>query len=132
LSGLTFGKVVRRSLLYLGLAFAGLIIAALLVVLTVYTGVDPQSTSHGIFLAIWTGFLLWWVIKSYRSLWKRVSFWVIISALLSVHLVAWLIVLRSYPHWPPLWFVPSVVIEGLLFGMFLDTIFKIKTQNDSD
>ena len=121
---------MKHLFLYVGIALAALAAFVIIFMVTVAlnNGKPPHISTAGFFLAGWTGFLLWWAIKSYRSLWRRVGFWLAIIALLCVHLPAWLIVLQRYPQWRPMWFIPFVLIEGLVFSAFVDSVFKIKGE----
>ena len=105
------GKVARRSLLYFGLALAGLAIIGLLLAISIHTGM--ALTVGWIGLTGYTSLLLWVAIGKSREHWHRPMFWLTIVSLLGVHLLVFIAVLRSYPQWRMIWFLPIVVVEAV-------------------
>jgi hypothetical protein len=120
LSKRTIGENMRRAFLYLGLASASLIGIGLLVAFSVRTGI--ALTGGWIGLAGYTGLLFWVVIRRSRERWHRPAFWFVVVSLLAVHLLAFAAVLRSYPAWPMIWFLPIVIVEAALFSVVLDML----------
>jgi hypothetical protein len=108
---------------------AGLAVAALLTAIGIRANVDPSSARPWLFFVSWTVFLFWWVVRSHRPLWKRLGFWLAIVVLLGAHLPTWLLILGKYPQWRPVWFIPFVVGEIVLFGTILDMVFNVKPEN---
>ena len=45
------------------------------------------------------------------------------GGLLVVHSLAFVGVLRAYPQWPMIWFMPVVIVEGEVFGVILYMLF---------
>jgi|SRR5215469_3542237 len=45
------------------------------------------------------------------------------TSLLVVHSLAFVAILRTYPHWRVIWFMPVVIVEGGLFGAILYLLF---------
>jgi len=43
--------------------------------------------------------------------------------LLIIHLLAFVAILRAYPQWREIWFMPVMVAEGGLFGATLYLLF---------
>jgi O-antigen/teichoic acid export membrane protein len=123
----TFGWVVRRILLYIGLALAALTIFALFFALTVYLGVTDKVNSW--FKSGWIGFaaytaLLFWVtVRQSRRRWHHWSFWFAIACLLTIHCLAFVAILRIYPDWRVIWFWPITVVEAGIFGATLAWLF---------
>lgn|GEM_PF-3465685 len=115
------GKIARRSLLYIGLALASLAGIGLLVAISIHTGV--ALTGGWIGLIGYTSLLFWVAISKSREHWHRPMFWLTMMGLLAVHLLAFLAVLRSYPQWRMVWFMPIVVIEAGLFWTILNALF---------
>lgn len=125
--GRTFGWVVRRLLLYIGLAFAALAVFALFFALTVYLGVTDKV--RGWFNGPWIGFVLytvllfWIIVRQSQRRWNHWSFWLVIACLLTIHSLAFVAILRIYPQWRVIWFWPTTVAEGGMFGAMLAWLF---------
>jgi FtsH-binding integral membrane protein len=122
---LTLGKIVRRVLLYIGLAFAALAAFALLFAILVYTGhthIERESWSW-VALAVFTAGLFWVTINQSKAYWRRFGFWLAIAGLLVVHSLVFVAILRAYPQWREIWFVPVVIVEAGLFGAILYLLF---------
>jgi hypothetical protein len=69
----TVGWVFRRLLLYIGLAFAGLAIIALLVFIGAATG-KSDSIQAWLLPTLWTGFLGLVALKVFSADWRRPVF----------------------------------------------------------
>jgi len=119
LSEMTFGKIVQRLFMYVGIALAVLVVFAVVIVLSR----GARIPSEWLALAVYTAGLFWVAIKQSREYWHRPSFWLAISGLLVVHLLAFVAILRAYPKWHAIWFIPVVVVEGGLFGAILYILF---------
>lgn len=118
-SELTWGKIVQRFLLYVGIALVVLVVTAVAIVLSKGTKVS----GGWIALAVYTAGLFWVTIKQSKTYWGRPSFWAAIAGLLVVHLLAFVAVLRAYPEWRGIWFWPVVIVEGGLFGAIFYVLF---------
>ena len=114
-------RVIRRGLLYIGLAFAGLAVCALLVAFSIRTGID--LTGGWLALIVFTAGLFWVTIRQSRQYWRHPGFWFVIAGLLALHLLAFAAILRVYPKWRGIWFVPITIFEGGLFGGILFLLF---------
>jgi hypothetical protein len=79
--------------------------------------------SEWLALAVFTSCLFWVTVRQSRAYWRRLGFWLATAALLIVHLLAFVAVLRAYPQWREIWFVPTVIVEGGLFGAILYLLF---------
>jgi hypothetical protein len=123
----TFGWIVRRILFYFGLAFAALAVFALFFALTVYLGVTDKV--RGWFNGPWIGFVLytvllfWIIVRQSQRRWSHWSFWLVIACLLTIHSLAFVAILRIYPQWRVIWFWPTTVAEGGMFGATLAWLF---------
>ena len=115
------GRIARRSLLYIGIALAALVVIGLLVAISVQTG--TAFTVGWIGLVVYTLGLFWVTIRQSREYWRRPGFWMAIAGLLAVHLLAFVVILRAYPRWRMIWFMPVVIGEGGLFGAILYLLF---------
>ncbi len=122
---MSVGKIVRRALLYIGLAFASLAAFALLFAVLVHTGhthIERGSWSW-VALAVFTAGLFWVTVKQSKAYWRRLGFWLAIAGLLVVHLLVFVAILRAYPQWREIWFWPVVIVEAGLFGAILYLLF---------
>ncbi len=64
----------------------------------------------------YTGLLFWVTMRQSRELWRRIDYWFTMVGLLVVHSLAFTAVLRAYPEWRMIWFMPVVIVEAGLFG----------------
>jgi len=48
--------------------------------------------------------------------------WLAVAGLLAVHLLAFVAILRSYPQWRMIWFMPVVVLEAGLFSVIVNML----------
>ena len=99
---------------------AGLVLASLLLW---YAPVRPLPWVPSIrwwSLAGTTAVVFWVAVKQYRRHWHRPSFWLKVSGLLALHLLAYVVILIKVPEWRLLWFVPPSVIEGGVLVLLLD------------
>ncbi len=119
LSELTLGKIVQRFFLYIGIALAVLVVFAAAIVLSK----GAKFSGEWIALAIFTSGLFWVTIRQSREYWRRPGFWLAIASLLVVHLLAFVVILRTYPQWRGIWFWPVVIVEGGMFGAILYLLF---------
>ena len=67
--------------------------------------------------AAFTWITFYYPVKQHRRHWRRPIFWSGVAGLLAVHLVVFVIVLRNYPEWRLVWFIPVAIAEG--GGIFL-------------
>ena len=126
---MTVGKIIRRLLLYIGLALGCLAVLALVVFVSVHTGMAIPS--RWVMLTVFTGVLLFSMFKYYRGYWSRPAFWLSCAAVLAVHLAIFIPVLRAYPEFRPFWFVPIVVIEAALAGAICGPLLRRPTRRES-
>ena len=119
LSELTFGKIVQRFFVYVGIALAVLVLFGVAIVLSK----GAKISGDWIALAVYTVGLFWVTIRQSRRYWRRPGFWLAIAGLLVVHLLAFVAILRAYPQFRGIWFWPIVIVEGGLFGAILYLLF---------
>jgi len=115
--------VLRRLLLYFGLAIAALTVFALFFALSIHFGIADKITGSWIGFVGYTGLLFWITVKLSRRRWSHWTFWVVIAALLTIHSLAFVVILRAYPEWRVIWFWPITVFEGGIFGGALAWFF---------
>jgi len=125
-----FGWVVRRLLLYIGLALAALAAFALFFALSIRLGILDKV--NGWFKGGWVGFLVytaglfWITVRQSRRRWSHWSFWLAAAGLLTIHCLAFVAILRAYPDWRVIWFWPITVCEAGAFGGILAWLFPEK------
>jgi hypothetical protein len=117
---MTVGKVIRRILLYLGLAFASLVVFSLVFALSIRTHIVVPF--RWVMLATFTGVLVAATVQGSRKYWRMVAFWFILAALLCLHLLAFILILRNFPEFRIFWYVPVVILEAGIFGAIYDLL----------
>lgn len=103
-----------RILLYFGLAIASLAILGFVFAITVRTGITISATWG--WLVLFTGVLIFTMLKIYRPYWRRSGFWIALAGALAAHSVIFILLLRAYPEFKPAWYVPIIVAEAVIFG----------------
>jgi hypothetical protein len=116
---MTLGKIVQRFFLYVGIALVVLAVFAAVIILSK----GAKLPSEWLALGVFTSCLFWITIRQSRAYWGRPGFWLATSGLLVVHLLLFIAVLRGYPQWRGIWFVPVIIAEGGLFGAILYLLF---------
>ncbi len=48
---------------------------------------------------------------------RRAKFWVALLAFVVIHVTAFVVILRGYPEWRPIWFILIAPIEWPLIGI---------------
>jgi len=119
-------KLGSRLLLYFGVALGVLFVCALFIAIAVYAGHTRELPVGWFGLAGFTPLVFWVVIKSRRKCWNLPMFWLAVTALLLLHVLAFVAVLFRYPRWPLLWFIPVSFVEAGLFVMILGKLFNDK------
>lgn len=119
-------RAASRGLLYLALALAFLAAFAFLFWLSVYTGFNIPRL-WGAF-AMWTAVLCCIVAKMLRAHWAKSRLWMGIAFLLGIHLIIFIPLLRNCPQWRPVWFVPVVVFEAVLWDALLGVVLARGTK----
>ena len=121
MSDLTLRTSIQRFLLYVGIALAVLAVFAAFIV---FTRGGVGHVSGGWFgLVGYTGLLFWVTIRQTREHWQRLDYWFAMGSLLVVHFLAFVVILRAYPQWRMIWFMPVVIVEGGSFGAILSLLF---------
>ena len=108
----TVGQIVRRSFLYLGLAIVPLAIFSLFFFLSIATHIIVPF--RWVMLAVFTGLLLFTIIKTDREYWNRPFFWLTCGCVLAFHLALFIPLLRNYPEFRVVWWVWG--FRGMVIG----------------
>ena len=104
-------KRARDYVIYL---CAGLVFVLAIMWYALHGGPDlPRSANKWIGLIIETPVLFGYAIFDHRRFHKRSSFWLVILALIVVHISIFLVVLSHLEVWSPLWFVVLFPIENV-------------------
>jgi hypothetical protein len=119
---MTFGKIIRRLFLYVGLAVASLVIFSLIFALSIRSHISVSFP--WVMLAIFTAVLALTIVKTSREYWARVSFWLTCAVAVAAHLAIFIPLVRVYPEFKPFWFVPIVIVEAGIFGMICDMLLN--------
>jgi hypothetical protein len=67
-------------------------------------------------LAVFTVALAFAIMKPSRKYWTQVYFWLICAGALAIHLTVFIYLIRLYPAFKPVWFVPIIIVEAGIFG----------------
>jgi len=125
-----FWWVVRRLLLYIGLALISLTVFALFFTVTIRLGITKEVQywfdAGWIGFLVYTGLLFWITVRESRRRWSHWSFWLAIGAVLAIHCFAFVAILRVFPDWRVIWFWPVTVVEAGAFGGVLAWHFPEK------
>jgi hypothetical protein len=115
---------ILRMMLYVGVGLAVAIMVSVAAWYNVSSGRNVHIPARWAGLAFWTPATFWIAVKPSRKYWRSWTFWLAVTGLLVVHLFAFTIILRSYPHWRPIWFVFTAAAEGVLFSRILGAVFS--------
>ena len=94
----------------IGIAIVCLLVIGVVVIVSAKTGIVIPYRWFGLFF--WTCFLLWFVFRQHKRDLRIGRFWLALSAFLIVHVTIFVVVLRTYPAWRPVWFVFVIMIEA--------------------
>lgn len=107
--------VGKRLLQAVALVIAGVLFAALVITFHDYSKSHWTPAAIWVKLALFTPITFWGVIDQFRTSWQQRSFWLVISALLVLHLVAYSWFLLQVPDWSSGSFV--VMALGEIVGL---------------
>lgn len=80
-------------------------------------------------LAFITPLAFWYPAQMFKVFWKRVTFWLVFSTLVALHVLAFARILQRYPDWRLVWFIPTTIIEGMLVILILHAVFPEKRRH---
>jgi cation transport ATPase len=115
-------SLMRRLLIDLGIGVGIIAVAGLVALVSIRTGKAISGAWIG--LVGYTPVIFWFAIRPLKNYWNRATFWLSVVALLAAHSLAFLLILRSYPEWRMIWFVPVAIVEAGLFSSILASLFK--------
>jgi hypothetical protein len=58
----------------------------------------------------------------------QVTFWLAAAGLFIVHFLVFVAILRCYPQWRMIWFMPIVIVEAGLFSVILNLLLGPSTK----
>jgi hypothetical protein len=125
-------QLVRRGLFLLGIALCCLLVFALFFALSIRTGIAVPF--RWVMLGLFTGILVYSLVKTQRQYWRRIGFWLVCLAAIVTHLAIFVPLLSMYPNFRPIWLIPAVVAEAAFFGSVSDLLLrdpKASGKNDS-
>jgi len=106
-----FVSFILEAAKLVGIAIICLLVIAAVVIVSAKTGIKVPERWIG--LTFWTCFLLWFVFFRQHKRDLRIGrFWLALSAFLIVHVTIFVVVLRAYPAWRPVWFLFVIMIEA--------------------
>jgi hypothetical protein len=105
-----FVSFILEAAKLVGIAIICLLVIGAVVIVSAKTGIVIPSRWFGLFF--WTCFLLWFVFRQHKRDLGIGRFWLALSAFLIVHVTIFVVVLRAYPAWPPVWFAFAIMIEA--------------------
>ncbi len=114
------GQIVRRTFVYVGLAVASLAILSLVFALSICTHISVPF--QWVMLAVFAGVLFFAIVKTDREYWNRPAFWFLCTAALTVHFGIFVPVLRGYPDFKAIWWVPIVIVEASIFSVIFEML----------
>jgi len=115
--------LIGEGLKLFGIAVACLVIIGLAVVVSARTGIVIPARWFG--LIVWTGFLVWVILRQYKSQLRQTRFWIAFLVLLVIHVVVFARILQQYPDWRMAWFPLVAILEAPCMAVVLEgTIHK--------
>jgi len=116
----TIATRLVRLALYLAI---GLVIAALIGLAAIYTpeSVVRKLSGGWVWLILFTPLIFGYVARQYRHLWRRPSFWLTLSGLLALHLLAFTLLFQKF-HVRPFWLMLVAAAEIGLISTALDAV----------
>jgi FtsH-binding integral membrane protein len=96
--------------------------------LSVKTGITVPKRWFG--LCIWTGLLVFFVLRRYKKHLKQTKFWLIFLGFLLIHLLAFILILRWYPNWGLGWFVPIFIVEAPFVVLAFEFLLQKNLHED--
>jgi hypothetical protein len=123
-----FLNLVLEGLKLFGIALAALLVIAIAVFVSVKTGIIIPRRWFG--FCVWTGLLIWSVCRLCKRHRRRTKFWLAFAGLLAVHVMAFVVVLRTFPDWGLGWFMPIFLVEAPLMVVLLETVATEKSSRN--
>lgn len=74
-------------------------------------------------LAFYTAIAFGCAAAEFKKQWKKVSFWLLLVALLALHYQVFKLAFHILEPWPLLWFIPITYAETMLLIAVLDRTF---------
>jgi hypothetical protein len=116
-------ELVLEGLKLFAIALGCIVVLSLAFIVWVKTGlIKVYIPARWFGLFYWTCFLVWFVCRQLRRDLGRGMFWVVLLALLTAHVGAFIVVLRSFPDWPAAWFMFAFIIEAPLMVMTIESV----------
>jgi hypothetical protein len=121
----TARTVLKWVLIVLALCVAGVLTAAMGMVLHDYGKAHWLPDKHWVALGLFTALLFGVTVRAFRASWRLPLFWIALAALLVAHTVGYSVVIVRTPEWRDIWFVPLVITaQGLAIEVLSRLGFK--------
>lgn len=119
---MTFGKILRRFFLDVGIAIAVLVLVFLAVLLLPARILD--FSGQWLALVVCTGLLLWVTIRESGLYLRRPAFWFVTACLLAVHFLIFVAIFYAFPPLRFKWYMTITCVEVGAFGAILSLLFN--------
>jgi hypothetical protein len=113
------GWFFKRLLQLIALIGAGLAVAIAVGELADYSRSHTVPSSASVSIAVFTAVTFVAVTVQFRHCWRRATFLMATTALLVLHVVAFVSLLGAVPDWRLVWFVPVNIVETQLLCLVL-------------
>jgi len=100
---------------------------AVAVIVSTKTGITVPKRWFG--LCVWTGLLTWFVQRLCKHHRRKTKFWLAFGGLLVVHVLAFVVLLRSITEWGLGWFMPVFLVEAPIMVVLLETVVAKKSAS---
>lgn len=116
------GLLIRRALLYVGLAITALAVFTLIFFLTVHTHTSVDF--RWVAFAMFTGLLVGVIIKLSPGYRARPAFWLLLFGFMSIHSALFVLIIDRAVDFRPIWYVPVVIAEAYIFGLLSSALLR--------
>ena len=113
-----------EALKLFGIAIAALLLLTVAVFVSAKTGIVVPKRWFG--LCVWTGVLIWVVYRICKHHRRKTKFWLVFGGLFMVHVLAFIVVLRSVTDWRLGWFMPIFLVEAPAVVMVIEAVLSEK------
>jgi hypothetical protein len=122
---MSFGRILKRALLYVALAFACLAGIALLLWVGIATGTSGaiEVWSAPIY---WTGFLCFITLSIFKEDWHRRTFWLVLAGLISAQVLILGQTVPRLPHLRGAAYMLAVLVEVIVWAILIEGVLALR------
>jgi hypothetical protein len=110
-------KLVSKFLLYVGIAL--LVVTAILAGAAISTEARVTFPVRWVAFAVWTGFLVFGMLKLNLPYLRKRSYWTAAFVFLGLHCLLFAYLLERFSNWRAIWFLPAIALELLFFHVVM-------------